>query len=139
MSRHVAAIPMDEPLWRVRDLMQQRRFHHVLVTEGHRVVGVVSDRDVLAAINPAADRPVVAQSSDLATLNKRVHQVMSREIVWVTAETPIVAAGDLMLRRRISCLPVFGAGDCCAGIVTTADVMRWCLARLTPAEDEQAA
>jgi len=139
MRRNPVTVAMDTPLRKVRDLMHTRRFHHVLVASGDRLIGVVSDRDVLRALSPAADKPHVGGTADLATLDTRVHLIMSRDIVSVGLSTPIVEATRVMLERRINCLPVLEDDGFCAGIITSYDVLCWCLDQIAPTGEQAAA
>ncbi|MEZ5100938.1 MAG: CBS domain-containing protein [Thermoleophilia bacterium] len=124
MVREPATVGMDVHLWRVRDLMRKGGFQHVLVEdEDGKLVGVVSDRDVLAALSPVADNPRVARSTDIATLEKRVHQVMGRNLLAIAPEVTVAEAGRLLLDRGFHSLPVVDGGHC-VGIVTTTDLLR---------------
>ena len=62
---------------------------------------------------------------DLNTLKKRVHQIMSRNLVTVTTDETIRAAADKMLRERVSCLPVVDDQESVVGIVTVRDFVAW--------------
>ncbi|MEQ1800339.1 MAG: CBS domain-containing protein [Gammaproteobacteria bacterium] len=123
MSREPVTVGMDDDLHRVKDLFELYRFHHLLVLLGEKLVGVISDRDLLRATSPfigrASERP-----QDVATLNRRVHQIMTRSLVVVTAETPVQDAARLMLDKRVSCLPVVTDDDRLLGIVTWRDQLR---------------
>lgn len=123
MSREPVTVGMDDDLHRVKDLFELYRFHHLLVLLGEKLVGVISDRDLLRATSPfigrASERP-----QDVATLNRRVHQIMTRSLVVVAAETPVQDAARLMLDKRVSCLPVVTDDDRLLGIVTWRDQLR---------------
>lgn len=123
MSREPVTVGMDDDLHRVKDLFELYRFHHLLVLLGERLVGVISDRDLLRASSPfvgrASERP-----QDLATLNRRVHQIMTRNLVVVAPDTPVEVAARLMLDKRVSCLPVVAAEGQLLGIVTWRDQLR---------------
>lgn len=54
----------------------------------------------------------------------RAHQVMTRKVVTVKADTPILEAANLMLQRRISGLPVVDDTGGLIGIVSEGDFMR---------------
>jgi acetoin utilization protein AcuB len=107
----------------VKDLFELYRFHHLLVLTGERLVGVISDRDLLRASSPfvgrASERP-----QDVAALNRRVHQIMSRNLVVVGPETPVEDAARLMLGKRVSCLPVVGDDGKLLGILSWRDQLR---------------
>lgn len=123
MSPEPVTVGMDDDLQRVKDLFELYRFHHLLVLSGDKLVGVISDRDLLRASSPfigrASERP-----QDVATLNRRVHQIMTRNLVVVAPETPVEEAARLMLDKRVSCLPVLAAEGQLLGIVTWRDQLR---------------
>ncbi len=123
MSREPVTVGMDDDLHRVKDLFELYRFHHLLVLLGEKLVGVISDRDLLRASSPffgrASERP-----QDVATLNRRVHQIMTRNLVVVAPETPVEDAARLMLDKRVSCLPVVTDDGRLLGIVTWRDQLR---------------
>lgn len=101
-----------------------------MVTENDRVVGVLSDRDLLRNISPFVGR-ASEREQDAASLNKRVHQVMSRKLVSASPRVSVRAAADLMIRNKISCLPVIDDAGKCVGIVTHRDLLK-CLAGPPP-------
>ncbi len=98
-------ISMDDTLETVRNLFHQHRFHHVLVTDRNKLVGVISDRDLLKHISPFINK-MAERPQDLATLQKRAHQVMTRSLVTALPDEPIEDAGFRMLEAKVSCLPV---------------------------------
>jgi acetoin utilization protein AcuB len=134
MTRHVVTVGLDDTVQTVRDLFDKFRFHHVLVVENTRVVGVVSDRDLLRHISPFAGK-LSETPRDAASLNKRIHQVMTRQLVSASEDMPVEEAGLLMLHHKVSCLPVLSPDGRCRGIVTLSDLLRWCLqGRCTPTQ-----
>lgn len=126
MTRHVITIAMDDTLRTVRSLFDLHRFHHLVVVDRGRAVGVVSDRDLLRHLSPFLGQGS-ERTLDLSTLDRKVHQAMSRRLISVKEHTRVEEAGQLMLQHTISCLPVLDEAGGCVGIVTSHDVMRWCL------------
>ena len=57
-------------------------------------------------------------------LRMRVVDFMTRNVVTVTPDTPILVAARLMLEGKISGLPVVDAAGCVIGIVTEHDLLR---------------
>ena len=95
-------------------LMANRPFRHFLVVENdQRLVGVISDRDLLRAS---------ARKSDWHRTT--VADVMTRGAVTVRAATPLSAAIELLLRRRINCLAVTDDRDRVTGIMTSTDLLK---------------
>lgn len=124
MTRHVVQVPMDTTLGRIRELFDHHRFHHVIVTEHAKPVGVISDRDILKNLSPYVGT-FGESPRDTATLNKKAHQIMSRGLVSTALETPVAEACADMLEHNVSCLPVIGERGTCVGIVTWRDLLRW--------------
>ena len=54
----------------------------------------------------------------------RVHQIMTRKVTTVKADTPILEAANLMLHQHISGLPVVGENGKLVGIVSEGDFIR---------------
>ena len=125
-------VDQDESVGSARALMLEQAIQHLVVVGEGRVIGVLSDRDVLAALTPMAANAALARQSDLATLNKRVHQVMSHRLVAVSREMPVREAVSELVTRHIHCLPIVGLRGEPAGIFTTSDALRWALACTDP-------
>ena len=124
MTRHVVTVCMDDSLKRVRELFAQSGFHHLLVVDKGKLVGVISDRDLLKHVSPFVGHELSERTQDLATLNRRVHQIMSRQLVTCQAITDAAEAARMMLENRISCLPVVDETGRPVGIVTCRDLLR---------------
>lgn len=123
MTRTVVTISMDVELRRARELMDERHVHHLPIVHHGKLVGIVSDRDVLRAISPFVDR-LAERTQDAQTLHTRVHQIMSRKLVTLRASDSVQQAAALMLSAGVSCLLVVTAEGAIEGIVTLRDLMR---------------
>ena len=124
MTRPVVWVSMDDTLEVARDLFDRERFHHAIVKDEGRVVGVISDRDLLRNISPFIGN-FDERRQDVGSLKRRVHQVMTRRLVSTTPQTPIGEAAEKMMMQRVSCLPVIDSTGACVGIVTLRDILRW--------------
>ena len=96
MTSRVVTIGMDDSLEVIREIFKKVRFHHLLVVDNEKLVGVISDRDVLKAISPYVGT-MSETDRDRATLNKRVHQIMSHHPVTVRHSCSLQEAAQLML------------------------------------------
>jgi len=54
----------------------------------------------------------------------RAHQIMTRQVITVTPETPILDAVNIMLQRHVSGLPVVDATGKLIGVVSEGDFLR---------------
>lgn len=53
----------------------------------------------------------------------RVEHFMTRQVVTVAPDTPILEAAQLMLRHRVSGLPVVDASGCVVGLISERDLL----------------
>jgi acetoin utilization protein AcuB len=134
MTRHVITVSMDDSLRKVREVFESCRFHHLVVTEHGRVVGIISDRDLLKHISPFVGK-ISERTQDAHTLEKRVHQIMTRRLVWCSAQSTLGEAGRLMLDHTVSCLPVLDHAGHCVGILTMRDMLAWAMVRCLADQD----
>ncbi|HBP89846.1 MAG TPA: CBS domain-containing protein [Nitrospiraceae bacterium] len=123
MATRVVTIEMDDSLEVVRDIFKKVRFHHLLVVDNQKLVGIISDRDMLKAVSTFVGT-MSETTRDRATLNKRAHQIMSHHPVTVCSSCSLQEAAQLMLARGVSCLPVTTKNGEVLGIVTWKDVLR---------------
>jgi acetoin utilization protein AcuB len=124
MTARIVTVEMDDRLEVVKEIFDTMRFHHLLVVDEHKKLsGVLSDRDLLRALSPYAGS-ATETARDLATLNKRVHQIMTRQPITLRQESGIAEAVELLLKNRISCLPIVDDDFKPVGIVSWRDLLR---------------
>jgi acetoin utilization protein AcuB len=124
MSKRVVTVELDDRLHVVKTIFDTTRFHHLLVIDDDgSLYGVVSDRDLLRALSPFIGS-TVETARDAATLNKAVHQIMSRKPITLTPEASVADAINLFMAHPVSCIPIVDAQFKPVGIVSWRDVLR---------------
>jgi acetoin utilization protein AcuB len=123
MTKSVVAVEMDDKLSLVKEIFDNSKFHHLLVIDDGKLFGVVSDRDLLKSISPNLGTMVVTHR-DLAPLNKRVHQIMSRKPITLKADNSISDAAALFNTHRISCIPIVDDEFRPVGIISWRDLIK---------------
>ncbi|WP_338293410.1 CBS domain-containing protein [Planctobacterium marinum] len=123
MSTQPVCISMDETMWAVKRVFDKNSFHHVLVLDQGELRGVISDRDYLKTVSPHVKSGAIT-SRDLETMNKKVHQIMSRNVVAIQASESVMRSVMLFNQNKISCLPVLDKNKV-VGILSWRDVMRF--------------
>ena len=119
MTRRVIAIDMDDDLSLARTLLGRARIHHLPVTDSrNRVVGIVSDRDVLRWLSPFMDTP-----SETRRDKALLHQFMTRHPITVRPDESADNAARYMLFNDISSLPVIDGNEVLLGILTWKDLL----------------
>jgi acetoin utilization protein AcuB len=123
MSNPIDVVKMDDSLAHVKNLFELRGFHHLLVVENGSLVGVISDRDLLKVISPNLGGPSET-NKDMMCLNKRVHQIMTRQPIVINANNSLLNAVQLFNRNTISCLPVVDDNGKPIGILSWRDILK---------------
>ena len=123
MSTNVVTVKLDDPISKVKEIFEALGFHHLLVVEDKKLFGIISDRDLLKAISPKVDT-AAATTQDLATLNKRAHQIMTSKPLFLKEESSVREAINLFNENKISCIPVVNENNNPVGIVSWRDIMR---------------
>jgi len=122
MTAPPIAVGPDMPVLEARQLMVGRRIRHLLVTEGGKLLGIITDRDIrLSLPSPATSLSVWEMNFLLAKLT--VRDVMTRAVVLVDPKRSAAEAAQIMLTHKISALPVT-EGDRLVGIITESDFVR---------------
>lgn len=123
MSSDVFVVTRDDPLSLVKDIFDKTKFHHLLVVEGGTLLGVISDRDLLKALSPRIDT-AAATTQDLVSLNKRVHQIMTRKLISLNENGTIKEAVEIFNQNKISCIPIINDAGKPVGILSWRDIMK---------------
>jgi CBS domain-containing protein len=123
MQRDYASVRSDERLDFVDDVMSLGRVRHLPVIDGSQLVGVVTQRDLLAAsLSRALDFDAQERRAFLRSVN--AGEVMAKKPITVGPAASLTQAAQLMLRHKIGCLPVVGATGEALGLVTETDLLR---------------
>ena len=123
MQSRVVIVDIDSSLWEIKMIFDNTKFHHLLVTEGDKLAGIISDRDYLKATSPNLGTEN-ATDKDLSTLNKRAHLIMTRKLHTLTTEQSIVDAIALFNQQSISCIPIIDDQNNIEGIISWRDIMK---------------
>jgi len=114
---------MDDPLSTVKEIFDNTKFHHLLVVEGSKLYGIISDRDLLKSLSPNVDA-IAATDKDLASLNKKAHQIMMRKLITIDESSSIKDAIELFNNNKISCIPVINTNNEPVGMLSWRDIMK---------------
>lgn len=123
MSKPVVTVELDDSLSLVKEIFDNAQFHHLLVVEKGKLFGVISDRDLFKALSPNLGT-AAEKAADLVTLNKKAHQIMSRNPICINQSEPVTKALDVFQNHRISCIPVVDNHHKPVGILSWRDIFK---------------
>jgi acetoin utilization protein AcuB len=124
MSAPAITIQPDTPFQEALKLMQTCKIRRLPVVENdNRLVGIVSERDLLhAAPSPATSLSVWEMNYLLWRL--RVCDLMTEKVLAVTPTTPLQVAAQMMVDRKIGGLPVIDEQQHVVGVITETDIFK---------------
>ena len=115
MTTSLTTVNQDELVELVAYLMHVRQIRHVLIEDNeHHLVGIVSYRSILRLM---AEGRTQAEAESMPVSN-----VMERDPITVSPETPTLEAINRMRSNRVSALPVVQDGQL-VGLVSETDFM----------------
>ena len=129
MTPNPMTMSEDKSVLETAKLMKKQKVRRFPVLRGDELVGIVTDRDLRSAAPSqvisfdAQERELMPELHSLLS-NITIREVMSRDVITIHPEQTIVAAAQLMLRHRMSGVPVVDTGGQLRGIITETDIFK---------------
>ena len=122
MSRPPIVIGPEMSIHDALALFKKERIRRAPVIKGGKLVGIVSDKDLLnASPSPATTLSVWEMNYLLSKLT--ISEVMTKQVTTVAEDTPIEEAARIMADNKIGGLPVV-KGSRVVGIITETDLFK---------------
>lgn len=112
-GHEIWSVGPDDTVFAALQLMAERGIGAVLVLDGARVAGILSERDYA--------RQVILKGK--ASKDTPVRDIMTTELFVVTPEKTVEECMELMTERRIRHLPVV-VGDRLDGLLSIGDIVK---------------
>jgi CBS domain-containing protein len=123
MTRDVVTIGENDDLLHLLETLRALRHRHMPVIDDGRLVGLLTERDVLG-FSASNLLPHRHEADRMLQQRFHVRDVMQRDVASAPPGMTIREAGRLMLQKRIGCLPVVDDSNVLLGIVTSSDLIR---------------
>jgi CBS domain-containing protein len=112
MTRDVVVVPPEIELAAARRIMERRHIRHLPVVKHGRLVGILSDRDLIRYEGPLMD--------DLET---PVSAAMTPAPITCLITTTVSRVAQMMLDHKIDSVPVVDPSGQLVGLVTSSDLL----------------
>jgi len=113
MSKDLVTVGPEYNVADVASLMRSKRIGSVIVLEDDRVLGILTERDILGVVGSGEDPKNVA-----------AHEALTDDLVTIGPDAPVEVAAQEMVRAGVRHLPVISEQDL-IGIVSMRDLVRW--------------
>ncbi len=117
MTRKVTFALETDLVDRVWNAMNALGVRHVPVTRNRKVVGILSDRDILKLAKEDPD-------GRLKVPSRLVGEVMTKDVFTCHTRSSIGEVAKIFIDKKIDSLPVVHEGGELVGIITTTDLLR---------------
>jgi CBS domain-containing protein len=114
MTENVVTGGPHDGLWRIATQMQRHNIGSVVITEKEKIVGILTERDFVR---------IVEQVGALLEKNLATHH-MSKPVLTVRSDTPLVEVIKLMRAKHIRHLVVLNKAGGIAGVISSRDLMK---------------
>ena len=147
MNSQPYCLALKDTLEKAAVLLKKQGFRHVpIIDKNKRLVGVISDRDILRHLPYTNIRPnykpnrfrehLFNISPNTPILEIPLAHIMEWELVCITEDCSISDAAEKLQAEKLSCLPVLDADWNLSGIITVTDLMRVLLNACEPLPEQ---
>jgi acetoin utilization protein AcuB len=122
MSRPLISVSPDMPINDVLAMFRKEHIRRAPVIKDGKLVGIVSERDLLNA-SPSSVTTLSVWELNYLISKVTVKDVMTKKVVTVDQDTPIEEAARIMADKKIGGVPVVSGANV-VGIITETDLFK---------------
>jgi CBS domain-containing protein len=120
MTSEVVTVTPETDLRTLKEMFERYDFNSFPVTEGGRMVGIVSKLDLLKAFSPGLN---VSLGRALKLYSKDAADIMHTATIFVSPDDDVSKAADYMVEFKLRSVPVLEKGVL-KGMVSRQDIIR---------------
>jgi len=132
MTKRVIAVKRDSDIHEVSALLSEHNISGLpVVDEEYRVIGVVSEADILSMVGMKKGhvfkdilRHILGEPLPKRKHQGRIGEIMSSPAITTTPDADIREVAEILESKRIKRLPVVGNENALLGIISRADIVR---------------
>lgn len=122
MSKPVITITPDTSVQEALRIMRENKIRRLPVMEGKKLVGIVTERDLLYA-SPSPATTLSIQEMHYMLSKLKVREIMKYPVITIDENAPLEEAARIMADNKIGGLPVTRDGEL-VGIITESDLFK---------------
>ncbi len=122
MSKPVITITPDTSVQEALRIMRENKIRRLPVMEGKKLVGIVTERDLLYA-SPSPATTLSIQEMHYMLSKLKVREIMKHPVITIDENAPLEEAARIMADNKIGGLPVTRDGEL-VGIITESDLFK---------------
>lgn len=123
MTKNPVTVTPDTKVDEAAELMKKHHFRRLPVVEEGKLVGFLSDKDIMrVAPSPATTLSRYEITSLLAKMC--IKDVMIKDVISVSDEATIEEAALLMCEKKVGGLPVVSGVGAVVGVITETDIFK---------------
>lgn len=123
MTKNPITIAPETSFTDALKLMKQNKIKRLIVMKDGKIVGIVTEKDLLYA-SPSKATTLNVWELHYLLSKLKVEEIMTKDVVTVNENTPIEDAARIMEERDISGLPVVDDSGRLVGIITQTDIFK---------------
>jgi len=128
MTAPVITVGTDETMDKIQDIFRKNKIHHIPVTDGGKVVGMISEKDYLRLLHGFTlfKTHKSEEYNDAILRSLLAGEVMSKQIAVLNPEDPLEMAVGFFRENLFHALPIVDEEEQkLVGILTTYDVISY--------------
>ena len=124
MTKNVIGLTRSDDLERAEMLFNRYKIKHIPVVSGEIIIGMLSYTDLMRISFSEVDESDSHSVESVIYNSFTIEQVMKKDVVTVSSQTPIIKVTKILAEREFHALPVEDDGML-VGIVTTTDLLNY--------------
>ncbi|HKK89748.1 MAG TPA: CBS domain-containing protein [Saprospiraceae bacterium] len=122
MTNNVITLRPNDSIAEAAKIFDAQGIHHIPVVEEGNLVGMVSKTDYLFFKRGFLDDKTDQRIEEIRMNNYELSDIMTRDLQYIRANSPIQKALELFQKNEFHALPVLDEGQL-VGLVTTFDII----------------
>jgi CBS domain-containing protein len=125
MSSPVYTIKYTATVEELIQLFREKMFRHVpVINEEHKIVGIISDRDVLRFISGIADEEAEQPLTREEKMVQPIESLVKTRVLTASLDTQIRQIARILFEQRVGAMPIVNDLGMLHGLITRSDILK---------------